>query len=73
MARADEVKAMRTEAVNEWLAGQLDELESKFLERIKKLTDELTATRRVLTGILVAIVTAAVTIPLGLVWAAAIR
>ena len=84
MARIHEVIDVSPEHQPRWLAGQIDEverknkeahqaLESRFSEEMNRFTAELGATRRVLTGILIALLTASLTIPIGLIWAAAVK
>lgn len=79
MARAEEVKAVQTEHQTKWLAGQLDELEVQILDRISQLTGEVAAfrqeisgLRRVLIGLLVAVVCSIIVIPVSLLWSAAL-
>lgn len=56
-----------------WLAGQMDELETRFEAMVGKLTAEIGATRKVLTMLLVAIIVGMITVPISLIWAAAIK
>lgn len=73
MGRVHEVTDVQTEHQARWLAGQVDQLEMEILKRLDLLTTELAATRRVLTGVLLSVLVAALTIPIGLVWASAIK
>lgn len=73
MGRVHEIGDVNGEHQARWLAAQLDELEETFLSRLDRLTAELVATRKILTGLLTAILVASLTIPIGLIWASAIK
>ncbi len=73
MGRIHEVTDVQTEHQARWLAGQVDQLEMEILKRLDSLTTELAATRRVLTGVLVSVLVAALTIPIGMIAAAAVK
>ena len=84
MARIHEIGDASPESQPKWLAGQIDEverknreahkeLETRFSDEMSRFTHELNSTRKVLTGILIALLTASLTIPIGLIWAAAVH
>lgn len=72
VSRADEVADVHPERQAAWLAGQLDELEAGLVTQLTSLTGELAAVRKLLTGILVSICVGLVSIPVGIIWTAAI-
>jgi len=72
VARADEVADVHQDRQAVWLAGQLDEMEAGLVTQLTSLTGELAAVRKLLTGILVSICVGLVSIPVGIIWTAAI-
>lgn len=73
MSRRQEVKNISPGQEPEWLAGQMDEMEVAFVAQMTALTKEIGALRRVLTGILVGIIIALVSVPIGILWASAVH
>lgn len=71
--REHELGNVAPERHTAWLAGQMDELETRFEATVGKLTEEISATRKVLTMLLVAIIVGMITVPISLIWAAAIK
>lgn len=72
-SREQELKNVSPERHTAWLAGQLDEMETQILLTVGKLTDEISATRKILTMLLVAVIVGMITVPISLIWAAAIK
>ena len=68
MARIHEVNDLQPERQTIWLAAQIDELEASFIGRMDKLTLELAATRKILTGILISLLVGLIAIPIGVIW-----
>lgn len=73
MSRSREIRDVAPDRQAEWLAGQLDEIEAR-LDKLQvqmsdgfaRIDEQMAASRRVLTGILVAIIVALVALPVGL-------
>lgn len=71
MSRRDEINNVKEGQEPAWIAGQIDDLELLFINRIDTLNKELVSLRRVLVGLLVSIVIALIAVPVGIIWAAA--
>lgn len=73
MSRRDEVHNVRDGQEPEWLAGQMDDIEKAFIGRMDNVTAELAALRKILMGILISIVIALISVPVGIIWATAVH
>ena len=58
---------MREESRHLWLAGQIDEVESRLATSVDSLASEMHKLRQVLTGLLISIIVALVAIPIGVI------
>lgn len=63
MSRATEIVDINPDRRVVWLAGEVDELESEFTKGINKLIASQESGRRLLTGVLVAIIAALIVFP----------
>lgn len=70
VSRVEEIRQVAEPERFVWIAGQLDEIHSELSGAITEMRGELGDIKGRLTGVLIAIVTAAVTIPLSIIWAA---
>lgn len=66
MARVDEVRGVKDEAKNIWLAGQIDQLDEDNRADHAALRKTLTAIQTTLIGILVSTTTAAILLAVNL-------
>lgn len=71
MSRMSEIQQVAEPERFAWLAGQMDELHADLSTQLAALTMEVGTLRRVWTGVLVAILVGLVTIPVSIIWAAA--
>lgn len=71
MSRMSEIQQVAEPERFAWLAGQMDELHADLSTQLTALTMEVGTLRRVWTGVLVAILVGLVTIPVSIIWAAA--
>lgn len=66
--RADELATVREDAWGSWLAAQIDEVENGLKTEVHALTEEVRKLRSVLTAILISIIVALVSVPIGIIW-----
>jgi hypothetical protein len=66
--RADELATVREDAWAGWLAAQIDEVENGLKTEVHALTEEVRKLRSVLTAILISIIVALVSVPIGIIW-----
>lgn len=72
VARVEEIRQVAEADRLPWLAGQLDEIHVELTDRMDTLSDQINDMKRLLLGGLIGILTAAITIPIAILWGAAI-